>query len=624
LTAAYEYIPEGTRDTGIRVFAADLRRKTGELIQELYPEESAVFVRSILCGDRDGLDREVYAEYRDLGIAHILAVSGMHVAALGGALLLVFGLFLRRAHARLAASAVLLLYGVLTGFPISCVRAVLFFVFVSLGTAFRRTTDRLTAITFLAALITARSPTVWLQTGFILSFACAYAIWFLQEGRVAVWRLLRSGKKSDSGTEGRESPGRIRKALRYSVFLQLLLLPLQAALFFRVSPPSAIVNAVVIPLFGTAFVFMASGVLLGAVWIPLGRFVSGTAHWVLVTVKLTARFLREVPGTVLVTGRPGWIQYMAYVLLCVLVGYLALRRRRGACLLAAFGFVCFLPIRSGDMRIANLSVGQGDCSVIQKGGTCLVIDCGSTSRKGVGRAVLKPYLEYHGCAKPDAVWITHTDADHVNGIGELLTDEWRDVPVYCPPQETESEFCQTLRAAGCSNIRALSAGQRLTISCGPGQGKITVTALWPDDGPAFAAEEQTDRNRNGLVLHVADQYAEAVFAADADAEVLLSVLERYGELVRGCDYLKVAHHGSAHSLCPQWYAALSARVAVISVGRNTYGHPSKSVVEALESEGSEVYITRERGQVTTVASRRGCVTACFSDDREIAFAFSKE
>ena len=586
---ANHYEKLSKRAEGLFYTTARLRSRMLRTVELLYPEETRGIAAGILCGDRDDIDEEVYKRYRDLGIAHILAVSGMHVAALGGAVLWLFGRMFRKSYARLFASGFLLLYGVFTGFPVSCVRAVLFFLFVTFGSLFHRTVDRRTAVAFLMLLLLLRRPCVCFQTGFLLSFACAFAI-------ILITEVLPSWKTEN----------RILRGAVFALSLQFLLLPIQITLFYRVSTVGFLLNAIVVPLLFAVFLSLFFGALAAQIWMQIGRFVSGTAHFGLAAINRLTAVVAEIPGTVAILGRATWVRFLWYGILAVCVFFLLRKKRKIAFLLMAAGFVCFLPIHSADCRIVNLSVGQGDCCVILKGSRCFVIDCGSTTKKDVGEKILEPFLAYHGYSKPDAIFVTHTDADHVNGLSELLLDEWKDTPVFVTEYEEDSDFLQEMLASGCGNLRVVSYNDTFSVSCGMFCGELRFTVLWPI--PGLASE---DRNHCNLLLYMEDRHGEAVFTADADTSVLSQVLEIHSARIRRSDYLKVAHHGSVYSKADAFYEEVKSAVAVVSVGKNSYGHPHPTVLSALASAGAKVFVTAECGQVTTILAKRGIKVQTF-------------
>ena len=626
----------GHGELSLRMRFYRLREAFSARIDMLYPKDTAALVKAVLYCEKSELDQEVSKRFRQLGIAHILAVSGLHVSVFGGFLTAVFLLVFRRPHAEAASAVVLFGYGAITGFPVSCARAVFMALLAGLGRICGRTPDRLTNITFTAALFLLCRPVLILQQGFVLSFACACIML-----RISVEHKNEKKKKNEKNEKNENLFGKAvdscRRAVRAGIRLAFFLLPLQTTLFFTVSPFAPILNAIVLPLMG--FLLPAAALSVGAsfVWVLLGRLAAGMPHYGFSLIDGVSRFLRMIPCSVIVAGKPRMWNYMAYAAVFVCVTFLRRKHMRIATVISALAFLCFLPIRSNEMRICNLSVGQGDCCVILRGRACVVIDCGAQGKTTVGERILQPFLLYHGFEKPTLVIISHTDSDHVNGLTELLQGEWNDVVVALPITEQDGEYASMLSAATVPHnaysetsvkesevgeemmnniepgrVRFLSDGDTIHVSCGMFTDDMIITALHPVNG---STSNVFDKNEESLVVSVSDGRYTALFTGDCGKETLAGIVLRNALVAAGCDYLKVAHHGSVHSAEPSFYEVVHPAVAVISVGANNYGHPSPKTIEMVRETGAAAYVTRSEGQVTTRFGRKGIFVTTFLSGR---------
>ncbi len=604
-----EYAKTGIAEQSLRYRLTWLRESVRARIRYLYPSSSEPVVTGLLCGDRSDMDPEMTDRFRDLGIAHILAVSGMHISVLGSVLTALFLLQLRRPHAGLLAGIGLLIYGRLIGYPVSCMRAVLLFLFCRIGLCFRRTPDRPTATALLMALMLLLRPNFVFQTSFFLSFYCASVIPFLQ------W--LTEHKKTPETGIPENAFSRVCKRLHFPILLHMLLLPVQVFFFYKTSPYAPILNLLVIPIVGGIFLLALLSVAISFVSLYTGFFIAGSVHLLVRLLdRLTVAF-SKLPRAVIVLGRPSWVNYVFFVIAAVFLLIRFFRGKPYVMIVAVFSFLCLAPIRGRSLRIYNLSVGQGDCAVVIKGGNCFVIDCGSSSKKNVGEKILQPFLLYRGFSQPDAVFVTHTDADHTNGLDTLLADAWSDVTVYLPQHELQSDWAENVRAGrgmsgvgendisglgdaeGNTRILGLSGGSVLRMTCGLFDTRtLEVEVLWPLN----VADDDTsvDRNEGNLVLVVSDESGSALFLADSDREVMETLTLLYERKIVHCCYVKVAHHGSAYSDCEELYHLSSPVTAVISVGRNNYGHPSDSILEILRNNCERYFVTMNDGQITTI------------------------
>lgn len=643
LGTASAWKPVGRGELTLRMRLYRLREGFSARIDMLYPKETAAMVKAVLYCERSELDQEVSERYRQLGIAHILAVSGLHVSVFGGILTAMFLLVMRRPRAEAASAVVLFCYGAITGFPVSCARAVFMALLSGIGRLCGRTPDRLTNITFTAAVFLMCRPVLILQQGFVLSFACAYILLRISTEHEAE----KAGESAKTGAEGSAESKRrtlfgkaldsCGKAIRMGIRLSLFLLPFQVAFFYTTSPFTPLLNAMVLPLMGLLLPAAALSVGLSFVWVLSGRLAAGLPHYGFTLIDGASQFLRKMPASVVVAGKPCLWNYMAFGILFACIALLRRKHMRIATMISALVFLCFLPIRSGEMRICNLSVGQGDCCVILRGNACVVIDCGASGRTAVGERILQPFLMYHGFEKPSLVIISHTDSDHVNGLTELLQGEWSEVTVALPIIERNGEYAGILQSGEAGRVRFLSDGDRIRVSCGLFADDLTITALHPEadsrminmdgtvidtEGTAAIDTEESaatgiDKNENCLVVSVSDGRYSALFTGDCGNEALAEIVLRNAAEVAESDYLKVAHHGSVHSAESSFYEVIHPAVAVISVGANNYGHPSPVTIEMAERAGAAVYVTRSAGQVTTRFGRKGIYVATFSCGQDL-------
>jgi len=288
-------------------------------------------------------------------------------------------------------------------------------------------------------------------------------------------------------------------------------------------------------------------------------------------------------------------------------------RRVGWCL-AAVLWLRLLPVQAfpsadgvGGLALHFLDVGQGDGALLRTpGGRWLVIDAGPVSgRDDAGRRVVAPFLERHGARALAAILVSHAHADHMGGVPSLLR-RFRvgaviepGAPVADPAYRA---LLSTVDSAGIPWHPA-RAGERFTLD------GVRFTVLHPRPGWADWGE---DVNEDSLVLLVEYGDFQALFTGDAGfpAEAVLR------STLRPVDLLKVGHHGSRGSTGVELLDSLRPMAAVISVGRNEYGHPSLETLARLERHRVPVLRTDQDGTISVrtdgttmwINSRRGDLT----------------
>ncbi len=274
--------------------------------------------------------------------------------------------------------------------------------------------------------------------------------------------------------------------------------------------------------------------------------------------------------------------------------------------------------------VTFLDVGQGDCILVRTAsGENFLFDCGSSSRKGVGKYLLLPYLKYEGIRNIDAIFLSHPDADHVNGAVELLeTGGENNITVgqlLLPaiPQEARQEQLGDLeRAAREASQEAPVPVGYLRAGMGFRCGSAAFTCVHPGEGPGTE-----DVNAYSECFYV--EFRESARdSQDGGGEaagwtlLLTGDVQNEGETalqeeleardIRDITVLKAAHHGSKNSTPKGLLERLSPRLTVISSGRNNrYGHPHAELLKRLEESGTAIVQTAQQGAITVDFSRGG-------------------
>ncbi len=501
----------------------------------------------------------------------------MHISILGGILLAVIGIILPKGRAGAVVTLMLFCYGFLTGFSLSCLRAVGTFGIVYLGRMLRRTSDPYTTLAFLALVMTVRRPVIIHNIAFQMSFASGALMLMFRQ-----LPLLR-----------KQSRNRILSTLSTSLLMQMSLLPLQLYYFYQFSPYGVVVNLVVLLVLEEIFLVFLVSILFSYVWFPAGIFFSGVVEWSVRGLNQFCDVLSQMPGAEIVTGRPSVLQIFLYMILLLWIVLQIKKGNTNRMVLLIGLWMILLPLPFGEMAIYNLDVGQGDCSVILAGRQCIVIDCGSMSKEHVGEKCLIPFLKYHGHSEIDVFMISHEDSDHTNGVIDLTESG---IPIrmfYLPVSSRESDFAEQITATYKTEFLMQGDTIQLFYRSDFFQNKSAfLEVYWPE------AEYSEDTNKESMLFLMKCGAHKVLFAGDTDAEVLGLLAKDYAEAIAGLSYWKVAHHGSESALEEVFYQCTRPKCSVISVGNNSYGHPSEEVLKGLSKNGSHCLTTLEYGQIT--------------------------
>lgn len=587
------------------------------LIDACYPKKEASVMGAMLRGEKAMLDEGIKSLYQQNGIIHILAISGLHLSILGmGFHKLLYRMHVPKLVNIILSVALMYCYGMMTGMGISIVRAFVMFGLKLCADLCGRTYDLLTAMTTAALLILVEQPLYLTQSGFLFSFGAVCGIGFLSS----------VSRHFPVLSERFPVGNRFLKALFAGIWISLCTLPVYLCFYYEFPPYSVLLNLIVIPCMGALFLSGIAVMGAAACLLSLGRLAAVPGVWILTFYEKCATFALKLPGQLWVTGHPQDWQVAAYLTLLAAAVFFAgksEKRKKGYFWCAVFCAVFLLGFRTPQgFEITMLDIGQGDCIYLADGqGGHYLIDGGSSDRKEVETYQIAPFLKYRGVSRLNAVFVTHSDADHISGIKGLMENcEETGIGIGClylPDLAKECRDENYLELAALAQscgipVRRLHEGDCLQ------NGKLMLTCLHPKKSYV-----NSDANAGSTVLYLTYENFSALFTGDLEGEGERLVTEQLAHM-RETDglpgqitLLKVAHHGSKNSTEDSFLEMVNPRIALISAGRdNSYGHPHKETLERLSSRGCRIYRTTESGAVTVRVKSGGVrVEAYLTNER---------
>jgi competence protein ComEC len=547
----------------------------------------------MLLARKEGIDPRQRDRFARAGLAHLLAISGLHVGLIAGVLLLLGGVL--RLSPRLTALvsvAATIAYVLFLGAPHAATRAALQITLALGGRLLQRPADPFSLIAAAAFLILIIDPLALLDPGFQLSFAGTGGIIALRRRLLAILPALRWRA--------------LRESVAVSIAATLATAPITVLHFGQIAPIGVVANLAAIPVTGVAVPALVAALAASIVSPSLGRFLGGAAELLLAAPDRLAAVPAGVPGGQLLVPRDailGWA--LAALGAALLSGHLARRGRevrplvrRSVAAATILAVMVAWPaaarrLHDGRLEIHAIDVGQGDALAIRTPrGRWILVDAGPGGADyDAGRARVVPYLLRHGARRIDALILTHPDSDHIGGAGAIL--ESFEVGLVVDPGVAVGKplYRELLHRARAGRLRwiAARAGQELRVD------DVALEILGPDPGEL---DETPVTNDLSVAFRLEYGSFGALFLGDAPAAVEEEIAARHGSALRA-DLLKVAHHGSTTSTAEAILEAATPRLAVISVGRtNRYGHPAPQVLERLERHEIEVLRTDLAGNIT--------------------------
>ncbi len=566
---------------------ARLRTAWAHASKALYGQR-APMVDALILGRRGGLDRSLQDRFAQSGLVHLLSISGFHVGVIAAWVFLLSRLLrLGRGRSLALAAGASAAYVAFLGWPAPATRAAALAVLLAAGRIRQRNIEAnsLLAATCLCVLLV--DPWAVVDLGAWLSAAALWGATTFSRwtdralGQTVWWRTLGSSVGATLATAPITAAALGAVAV-IGIGLNFLAIPLAA-----VAVPGVLASLVVFPLWRGLADALASGAGLSLHFLE-----------VLATAGAAVPLGHTVVAAELRSAAP-WAAGFAVSLWCIAKWNTpaeAFRRWSWAAVVLLWASLvwAWAPGASdtgSGLALHFLDVGQGDGAVLRTpSGRWVLVDAGPRSAHAdAGHRVVVPFLARQGARELDVVIVSHAHADHLGGVPSVL-DRFEAAVVLEPGERVADPlyygFLDALAADG-TRWHAARRDERFVLD------GVSFTVLHPDRAWHGWGE---DVNEDSLVLLVEYGAFQALFAGDAGFPAEAEMRSR----APAVDLLKVGHHGSRGSTGDEWLDSLRPRAAVISVGRNKYGHPSPPTLHRLRRHRVDVWRTDQDGTVTVI------------------------
>ena len=558
-------------------------------IGKLFPEDTAPFMKALLAGYKDDYyqNDKLYASMNVAGLAHVVAVSGMHVAFLVGVLQSILG---KNRRSSLICIALVWLFVIMVGSPLSAVRAGIMISLPMLAPVFGRVNDRATTLSFALAMILLSNPFSAGSVALQLSFGSVVGMFLFSQ---PIYEFFGSKLR---GPKVFKRPYRyIIATLSSSLAVTVFACPLMAVHFGYVTLLAPIMN--ILCLWAISFLFVGGfalciiGFVLPAPTMWLANILSYLVRYIAGVVEYSAK----LPITALYMENkyvPLWL-ISSYVLF---IAYFVIRRYKKlnvliptavcAALLCGVFWLTDRDMRADQGTISVMNVGNGQCIAVTESENTVVIDCGSYGVTQNAGSMLASYLRANGRYDIDYLMLTHLHTDHATGVERLLN--LMNVKTVIMPDNAEDTsgdgmLDEIIGAAEKNGTKIVYITQDTDFTAGD----IRLSVYESSDLGA--------RDESGIMSTVSVGDYDMLVTGDVE-----KVVER--ELVRehdlsGTELLIVPHHGSKYSTSDELLSAIRPETAVISTGYNKYGHPTQETLDILEKYNVNVLRTDKLGRV---------------------------
>jgi competence protein ComEC len=627
-------------------------------ILRLNPDDAGM-LNAMLFGDRDRLSHTLRLGFERTGSFHLFVVSGMHVALLAGGLFWIARrLRLPELLSTIATIAATTAYALLTGFGAPVQRALLMSAIFLVARLLFRDRNVLNSLGAAVLGILVLSPSSLFDSGFQMTFLAILAIagiaiplgeWsFLPYARAArniddLWidlaipprlaqfrillRIWGEHLRPLLGRRALHLPATIVSRslwlleLLLIAFVAEMIMVLPMALYFHRATLFALpANMLSIPLVAVLAPLALVAFLLSLInpWLAVVP-ASATALLLHTITAAVAHISRAAAADWRIPGPAAWKIALACVCWAACCWAVRQSRRMALAAAASLPLVATLLLWPSATRVTPdileltaIDVGQGDSLLlVSPEGRTLLIDAGgpvgrpgstnatiATNNFDIGEDVVSPYLWSRQIRRLDAVALTHAHSDHMGGMSAILRN-FRPRELWVGIDPGSPAYAALLEQAAALGIvvRHLHAGNTAEW------GGLQIDTLAPAVG---YTNPGAPTNNDSLVLRAS--YGRAAILLEGDAEASSERVMLAASEIRPVTLLKVGHHGSRTSTTPEFFAAASPRMAVISVGRNnTFGHPRAEVIGRIAAAHTRLYRTDEFGLTQFLLTRDGSI-----------------
>lgn len=566
-------------------------------------DREASVLKAVIYGEKSQLEQETKDLYVKNGIAHILAVSGLHMSIVGMGIYRLLRKKFTFFTSGVISFVVIVCFGIMTGFGISVKRAIYMMIMQIVADLFGRKYDFKNAVSFSMLLILMENPYAFYSASFLLSGSAMVSLGFIYPE----FELWFFGKKRQKRNHRKE----YAKSVLSGFLLWLVGLPVVAWFYFEVPTYSVLLNLLILPILSVLFLSGMASSFLMVVLPQAGIFVCGIGAFCVKICTFLCSQAERLPYASVIIGKPTLLKLIFFygILLLFIMVMKFYKRNKGICR-KLFLFCCFFiaqllvifqQSKNQSLLISVIDVGQGDCILVKnENGHTYLIDSGSSSMRDAAKYKVVPYLKCKGISKLDYVMVSHGDSDHINGILEIIKEDMLKVCNLILPDSWQFRevYKELVMLAEIKEISVCYVQANTSLRDGP----LGFDIVSPDSGI------YNNINDASMVMKMSYYDFSMYFTGDIGTETEKRLLP----FLAPADIIKVPHHGSKNSSSREFLEKINPCLAIISCGANNgYGHPHMEAMERYEAFHTRIFTTAETGCIEIEVPRRKKGANCY-------------
>lgn len=556
----------------------NLKVKLLNLIDQSISPPVNTFVKALILGEKSNLDDNWSKYFRKAGANHLLAISGLHVGFLSLFIISLLNLFkVSDFNKNNILTIILLVYIVMTGFRASVLRASLLVIIYRYLKQFKIKMNFYSILSIVLFIILIINPYQLFSIGLKLSFLVLLSI--------VVWAKIFSQYMHSS--------------IAVSLAAQIGSIPLTAYYFNTINPSGIITNLWAVPLVSIIVFLVLTHFLFGLILPFLTEFTGSIIYFLSSVLKKGVTLMSALPSAEILVTKPSLINVFLYYIFVFLLAYYIQNNdfKKGSLffikiilvlILSTSMLVYFInPSDNELLEIYCLDVGQGDSIFIDlPNHKKLLVDTGNINSV---QNVIVPFLLSKRIRYIDYLIISHFDSDHSSDIDYLIKNNF--VKNLIVSKNVDVDYMNKKEIIRKANSKDIN------IYWTDNEDKLNLDNSYIDFIAPITNNRLESKNDNSIVFKLKYKEFEMLFTGDIEKKVENIILHKIDPNRLNSDILKVSHHGSRTSSTLSFIKKVKPAHALVSVGRNMYGHPNRDVLDRLRKNKANIWRTDKKGAV---------------------------
>ncbi len=579
-----------THNESIKKFFYSLNVGIQNKINNTFGKQTASLLSTLILGNKNNLDPSTILNFRDTGLYHVLALSGLHIGVI--AIIINVLLTLVRVPSKLVhigTLIILIVFGMIVQWPPSVQRAICMYSIIVLTRLSNRKPCTYNTLSISASIILLLEPGIISNIGFMLSVSATFFIIYYSTFSK---RVFSDGLISSY----------ILKPIAITLFASIGTIPILIHFFNSFSPISLLGNIVVVPSIAITLISGIVTLLVGGFSQHMQSILAEATNALASCTTHLVEYIHFLSPHPLYLSQWSISSYGIFILLALFFPQLkyrdSVRPLMFTLIIIASAQFCINEIKHlflNRIELTMIDVGTGESILLElPNNKTILVDCGNDLGKAGKYAVL-PVLKNKGINVIDMVIISHGHRDHYGGLKEILKTVTIKSIAYS--ESTHLPITNVIKGNdvrnGSISKTPLTAGDEIT-----GLGEVSLKIIHPNK------ERYSNENNNSLVMLLSFGEQKMLFTGDIEEEVERELVKQ--NLITDIDILKVAHHGSRTSSIFSFMNKALPEIALISSGKNKkYNHPHKEIVSAFTDRNISMYTTRLDGALTVFISSIG-------------------